>query len=67
MNTPVPTAESAFTATWVDCPACKQSSEYSPQNPYRPFCSKLCRATDLGRWAQEDFRIEAETPPENHQ
>ncbi|WP_460505916.1 DNA gyrase inhibitor YacG [Hydrogenophaga soli] len=64
---PEPTTATTFAATWVDCPACKQSCEYSPQNPYRPFCSKLCRATDLGRWAQEDFRIDAEAPSEDSQ
>ena len=30
---------------------------YAPDNPYRPFCGKLCRATDLGRWAQEEFKV----------
>lgn len=55
----------ALTPVQVDCPACRQPSEYSALNPYRPFCSKLCRMTDLGRWAQEDFRLEVRPTAED--
>jgi len=41
----------------VKCPACGQFSLYAAANVYRPFCGKLCRATDLGRWAHEEFKI----------
>ncbi|HRK37383.1 MAG TPA: DNA gyrase inhibitor YacG [Burkholderiaceae bacterium] len=47
---------------WVKCPGCGQPSPYAPDNPFRPFCSKLCRATDLGRWAQEEFKVAAPAP-----
>jgi endogenous inhibitor of DNA gyrase (YacG/DUF329 family) len=41
----------------VACPQCKQLSEYSPANKYRPFCSERCRLIDLGQWASESYRI----------
>lgn len=41
----------------VKCPRCKKESLFSPENPYRPFCSERCRLIDLGQWANEDFRI----------
>ncbi|MDY0106478.1 MAG: DNA gyrase inhibitor YacG [Giesbergeria sp.] len=45
------------------CPACRGPSLYSPQNPWRPFCSERCKQMDLGAWASEDFRVPAEVPP----
>ncbi|MGE0358333.1 MAG: DNA gyrase inhibitor YacG [Burkholderiales bacterium] len=41
----------------VACPGCGATAEYSPANPYRPFCSARCRQTDLGAWASEAYRI----------
>lgn len=41
----------------VKCPLCKKETEYSPENPYRPFCSERCRLIDLGMWASEDYRV----------
>jgi len=26
-------------------------------NPWRPFCSEKCRLIDLGRWADEEYKI----------
>lgn len=49
----------------VACPGCGNTSEYSPKNPYRPFCSERCRLIDLGDWASEKFRIPDETPPDD--
>ncbi|EUJ11212.1 hypothetical protein Meth11DRAFT_2052 [Methylophilaceae bacterium 11] len=48
----------------VNCPQCGQPAEFSPENPYRPFCSKRCQLVDLGDWANERFRIPDNTPPE---
>jgi hypothetical protein len=31
-------------------------------NPDRPFCSPRCRLIDLGRWADETYRIPAGNP-----
>jgi endogenous inhibitor of DNA gyrase (YacG/DUF329 family) len=41
----------------VACPSCGAATEYSPDNPFRPFCSERCRLTDLGAWATEAYRI----------
>ena len=43
----------------VRCPSCGQPHAYSTDNPYRPFCSKGCKAIDLGAWASESYRVEA--------
>lgn len=44
----------------VACPTCKQLTEFSPDNPYRPFCSKRCKLIDLGSWATEQYAIPAD-------
>lgn len=49
----------------VACPTCKGPSLYAPENPYRPFCSRRCRDIDLGAWASESYRVEAESPPDD--
>jgi uncharacterized protein len=41
----------------VVCPSCKESAEYSRENPHRPFCSARCRQIDLGAWATESYRL----------
>ncbi|HQN64102.1 MAG TPA: DNA gyrase inhibitor YacG [Methylophilus sp.] len=51
----------------VACPQCGALTEYSPSNPYRPFCSQRCKLIDLGAWANEEFRISDNTPPEDLQ
>ncbi len=48
-------------ALQVRCPSCGLMHVYSTDNPYRPFCSKGCKAIDLGAWASESYRVEA--PP----
>ena len=52
-------------ARQVACPACRGPSLYSPQNPWRPFCSERCKQMDLGAWASEDFRVPADAQPED--
>lgn len=49
----------------VPCPACGQPSVFAPSNPYRPFCSARCKGIDLGAWANEEFRVPAEAPPDD--
>jgi endogenous inhibitor of DNA gyrase (YacG/DUF329 family) len=39
------------------CPQCGGESLWSPDNPYRPFCSKRCKLIDLGAWASESYRM----------
>jgi len=43
----------------VKCPTCRKETAWE-NNPYRPFCSDRCRLIDLGRWAQERYRIPGE-------
>lgn len=49
----------------VRCPACGGDSLYAPSNPWRPFCTERCKQFDLGAWASEDFRVDAQTPVDN--
>ena len=41
----------------VSCPHCGGESRYDESNPFRPFCCKRCRMIDLGKWADEEFRV----------
>ena len=47
----------------VACPACGTPVEYSPSNPWRPFCSERCRLIDLGAWAAESYRVPVRPGP----
>lgn len=51
----------------ANCPICGKPAEWSPANPYRPFCCQRCKQIDLGAWANEDFRMPAESPPADAQ
>ncbi|MDR2189558.1 MAG: DNA gyrase inhibitor YacG [Azonexus sp.] len=44
----------------VRCPQCGSQALWSPENPWRPFCSERCKKIDLGAWASEAYRIPAE-------
>lgn len=46
----------------VTCPQCNQLSEFSSNNPYRPFCSERCKLIDLGQWANESYKIPSTKP-----
>jgi endogenous inhibitor of DNA gyrase (YacG/DUF329 family) len=50
----------------VPCPACKAPAPFSPENPYRPFCSARCQGHDFGAWANEAYRVSSTPPPEEH-
>jgi len=43
----------------VKCPRCKQLIIWE-NNPYRPFCSEKCKLIDLGKWAEEKYRVPGE-------
>ena len=43
--------------TVVNCPICEKEVIWSPDSPYRPFCSKRCQTIDLGEWASEQKYI----------
>ena len=49
----------------VVCPVCKGDSVFAASNPARPFCSERCKNIDFGAWANEDFRMPVETPPDD--
>lgn len=42
--------------TILRCPRCRAETAWQ-DNPFRPFCSEKCRIIDLGRWANEDYRV----------
>ncbi|UOF00886.1 DNA gyrase inhibitor YacG [Bdellovibrio reynosensis] len=44
-------------AKQVKCPQCGRLALYTPENPYRPFCSERCKLIDLGEWASEGYKI----------
>lgn len=46
----------------VPCPSCSKPSPWSPENPWRPFCSERCKTVDLGAWASESYRIPVQEP-----
>ncbi len=50
-------------ARQVACPTCGAPAEYSPANPWRPFCGERCRLVDLGAWASESYRIPVKGEP----
>jgi len=41
----------------VKCPTCKRPLELGTE--WFPFCSERCRLIDLGRWADDEYRIPA--------
>ena len=51
--------------TMVKCPTCGGPSVFLPSNKFRPFCSERCRNIDLGALGNEEFRVPAQTPPED--
>ncbi len=50
----------------VKCPTCGATVVRSPQKPapFFPFCSERCKLMDLGKWLDEEHRIEEPLRPE---
>lgn len=44
----------------ISCPTCKTETTWQ-ENDSRPFCSERCKLIDLGQWADEKYRIPAES------
>ncbi len=42
----------------VACPHCGIEHVWDTNNKARPFCSERCKLVDLGKWANEDYRVE---------
>ena len=54
----------------VNCPQCGMEMVWDTSNRFRPFCSERCKLIDLGKWANEEYRVEQreqELPDEGHQ
>ncbi|MBI5259319.1 MAG: DNA gyrase inhibitor YacG [Burkholderiales bacterium] len=65
MSTPDSPDLPARAARLVPCPTCGQQVPYSTGNPWRPFCSERCRSVDLGAWATERYRVQAQPDPDD--
>ncbi|QDE69401.1 MULTISPECIES: DNA gyrase inhibitor YacG [Myxococcus] len=58
----------------LTCPICQKPVPPRTENAAFPFCSKRCRAVDLGRWLGEEYRVpdrqsdeqEDELPADSH-
>jgi endogenous inhibitor of DNA gyrase (YacG/DUF329 family) len=50
-------------ARTVPCPTCRRPVEWSPESPWRPFCSERCKLVDLGAWVSESRAIAGEEIP----
>jgi endogenous inhibitor of DNA gyrase (YacG/DUF329 family) len=42
----------------VRCPQCGKEIFWDTRNRFRPFCSERCKLVDLGKWANEEYRVE---------
>ncbi|HEY0666131.1 MAG TPA: DNA gyrase inhibitor YacG [Gallionella sp.] len=54
----------------ITCPQCGTEHAWDTANPFRPFCCERCRLIDLGRWANEEYRVELreqDLPTADHQ
>jgi endogenous inhibitor of DNA gyrase (YacG/DUF329 family) len=41
----------------VTCPHCGKEHQWDINNRFRPFCSERCKMIDLGKWANEEYRV----------
>lgn len=44
----------------IHCPTCNKIGTWTPENPFKPFCSERCKLIDLGDWAAEKHRVAGE-------
>lgn len=42
----------------VACPQCGKEHVWDTANRFRPFCCERCKMFDLGKWANEEYRVE---------
>jgi uncharacterized protein len=42
----------------VICPHCGMEQHWDAKNRFRPFCSERCKMIDLGKWANEEYRVQ---------
>ncbi|MFQ5862959.1 MAG: DNA gyrase inhibitor YacG [Candidatus Brocadiales bacterium] len=50
----------------IDCRYCGKELVYesTKELPFFPFCSERCKLIDLGKWVEEEHRIEEPLTPE---
>jgi endogenous inhibitor of DNA gyrase (YacG/DUF329 family) len=41
----------------TQCPTCQRPVAWTPESPWRPFCSERCKLIDLGAWVSEQHAI----------
>jgi len=46
--------------TFISCPQCGETTEWSNENQYKPFCSQRCKLVDLNGWFNEENIISEE-------
>lgn len=44
----------------MKCPTCSTPVTKKAGNPRFPFCNERCRLIDLGKWANEEYRVAGE-------
>ena len=44
----------------LNCPKCGKPNRFDDSNPFRPFCSPLCKYEDIAAWADETYRVAGE-------
>ena len=49
----------------VNCPHCAKPVFWDDNHAFKPFCSERCKLIDLGAWADEQYAIPAQTPPDD--
>jgi endogenous inhibitor of DNA gyrase (YacG/DUF329 family) len=47
----------ARTPPVVACPQCGAEHAWDTRNRFRPFCGERCKLIDLGKWANEEYRV----------
>ena len=53
-----------MTPPLVTCPTCGAAVRWVAENSWKPFCSERCKLIDLGHWATEQYRVPAQTHPD---
>jgi endogenous inhibitor of DNA gyrase (YacG/DUF329 family) len=50
------------------CPVCaREVKTPAAGNKFFPFCTERCRAIDLGRWVDEEYRVSEPLFPPPHE
>lgn len=47
----------------IKCPTCRQVGQWF-EREFGPFCSERCKLVDLGRWFEEEHKIDSPLRPD---